>query len=218
MVTRRAQARTEMQGRGTLLVYGWRDMGKGTETRKRIIAKSAPLFNRKGFEACSMQDIVEAVGLEKGGVYGHFANKEALALAAFDHAWTETCTSRTEGMDSTTGAIAKLKRHVHNAVNRPSFPGGCPLANTIIDSDDGNPALKKRARRGLREWQTFLEDIVKEGQDQNQVRPDIDAHDVVAVLISLVEGAMFLDRFEKKTGFLESAQRHITSYLDTLAP
>jgi TetR/AcrR family transcriptional repressor of nem operon len=59
-------------------------MSKGTETRNRMITKAAPLFNRKGFEGCSMQDIVEAVGLEKGSLYGHFPTKEALASASFE--------------------------------------------------------------------------------------------------------------------------------------
>lgn len=51
-------------------------MSKGTETRNRIIAKAAPLFNLKGFEGCSIQDIVEAVGLEKGSFYGHFPTRK----------------------------------------------------------------------------------------------------------------------------------------------
>jgi len=119
-------------------------------------------------------------------------------------------------MDAATGAIAKLKLHVRNAVACPSFPGGCPLVNTIIDSDDGNAALKKQAREALREWRRFLERIVEEGQLQNEIRPDLEPHDVAAVLISLLEGAMVLGRFDRKAGFLEKAERHITCYLDTL--
>lgn len=192
-------------------------MSKGSETRKRIIAKAAPLFNRKGFEGCSMQDIVGVVGLEKGSLYGHFSTKEELALAAFDYAWQETCETRVAGMDTVTGAIAKLKLHVHNAVSCPSFPGGCPLANTIIDSDDGNPALKKQARDALRSWRAFLEDIVKEGQLHGEISSAVQADSVVAVLISLLEGAMVLDRFDRKSGFLEKAGQHIDAYLDTLS-
>jgi TetR/AcrR family transcriptional regulator, transcriptional repressor for nem operon len=192
-------------------------MSKGTETRKRIIEKSAPLFNRKGFEGCSMQDIVQAVGLEKGSLYGHFPTKEALAVEAFDYAWQETCAARTAGMDTVANAIDKLKTHVRNAVSTPSFPGGCPLINTITDNDDGNAALKKRARSALKDWRLYLENIVKEGQDRKEILREIEPEDVVAVIISLLEGAMAFDRLEKKTGLLEKAARHIYFYLDTLA-
>ncbi len=65
-------------------------MRKGEQTRRKIIERAAPLFNKRGFNGCSMQDISAATGLEKGSLYTHFNNKEELALEAFDAAWAET--------------------------------------------------------------------------------------------------------------------------------
>jgi TetR/AcrR family transcriptional repressor of nem operon len=192
-------------------------MSKGTETRNRIIARAAPLFNRKGYEGCSMQDIVEAVGLEKGSLYGHFPTKEALAVAAFEYAWRETSDARLAKMDTVTNAVEKLKIHVKNVVSLPSFPGGCPLTNAIVDNDDGNPALKKLARDALKGWRLYLESIVKEGQERKEIQPEIEPEEVAGLLISLLEGAMALDRLDRKSGFLEKAGRHIMSYLDAVA-
>jgi TetR/AcrR family transcriptional repressor of nem operon len=192
-------------------------MSKGTETRNRIIVKAAPLFNRKGFDGCSMQDIVEAVGLEKGSLYGHFPNKEALAIAAFEYAWKETTSARLARMDTVANAIEKLKLHVDHLVSLPQFPGGCPLLNTIVDSDDGNPALKKVARNALKQWRLYLQNTVAEGQARKEIRAGVEPEDVAALLISLFEGAMVLDRLDKKSGFLERAGKHMNVYLDTLA-
>ena len=61
-------------------------MSKGEETRLRIVAEAAPLFNQRGYEGCSIQDIMDATGLEKGGIYRHFESKEELAAEAFDFA------------------------------------------------------------------------------------------------------------------------------------
>jgi TetR/AcrR family transcriptional repressor of nem operon len=193
------------------------DMSKGTETRKRIIAKAAPLFNRKGFEGCSMQDIVEVAGLEKGSLYGHFPNKEALAVAAFEYAWGETCADRMAKMDTVTNAIEKLKIHADNAMSFPAFPGGCPLMNTITDNDDGNPALKRTARDALKKWRLYLESIVKDGQSRKEIRAEIAPEEVAALIISLLEGALALDRLDKKAGFMEKAVKHVNLYLDSIA-
>ena len=62
-------------------------MSKGEETKQRIIAAAAPLFNKKGFEGCSMQDIMEATDLQKGGIYRHFTGKEDLAEQCFHYSW-----------------------------------------------------------------------------------------------------------------------------------
>jgi TetR/AcrR family transcriptional repressor of nem operon len=191
-------------------------MSKGTESRKRIIEKAAPLFNRKGFEGCSMQEIVKAVGLEKGSLYGHFPTKEALAVAAFDYAWNETSAARMAKVNTVKHAIEKLKIHVHNVVSLPSFPGGCPLLNTITDNDDGDPALKKMARGALKQWRSYLQSIVKEGQERKEIRSEIDPEEVASLIISLLEGAMALDRVDRKSGFLEAAGRHLTFYLDAI--
>ena len=58
---------------------------KGDETRKRIVQRAASTFNVQGYAGTSMSDLMQATGLEKGGIYNHFTNKEELAIAAFDY-------------------------------------------------------------------------------------------------------------------------------------
>src|SRR5271163_4342886 len=83
-------------------------MNKGEMTRQRIIEEAAPIFNQRGFAGCSMQDLMEATGLEKGGIYRHFGSKEELAVAAFRYAMQETVAARIVGLDRVTGAIPRL--------------------------------------------------------------------------------------------------------------
>jgi hypothetical protein len=52
--------------------------------------------------------------------------KEELALLAFDYAWRDTSDKRIRNVDTVSNAIDKLKLHVDNYVNTPSFPGGMP--------------------------------------------------------------------------------------------
>ena len=55
-------------------------------TRARIVEAARILFNRHGFEGVTIDAIMEAVGLTRGGFYNHFRNKEELygvAVASF---------------------------------------------------------------------------------------------------------------------------------------
>ena len=45
------------------------------------------MFNQRGFAGTTVSELMDATGLKKGGIYRHFAGKEELALAAFDHAF-----------------------------------------------------------------------------------------------------------------------------------
>ena len=65
---------------------------KGIRTRQNIIEKALRLFCVKGYYNTSINDILAATGLTKGGFYGHFASKEALWYVVYDEAmriWRE---------------------------------------------------------------------------------------------------------------------------------
>src|SRR6516164_9465590 len=135
-------------------------MSKGDATRQRIIAQAAPIFNQRGYKGCSLNAIMEATGLEKGGIYRHFESKEELAAEAFDYAWNATLALRTDGINDIPDHVDRLKEHVSRFAYRSGIPGGCPLLNTAVDSDDGNPVLRERVRKALREWQLRLRNIL----------------------------------------------------------
>src|SRR3954447_18320447 len=188
---------------------------KGERTSQKIVETASVLFNQRGFTGCSMGDIVEASGLEKGTLYGHFSTKQELALLAFDYAWKDTSDKRLRNIDAVSNAVDKLKLHVDNYVNTPSFPGGCPLLNFAVDADDGNLALRTRVRKALKGWEDFLAKIVNDGQSAGEINPEIDPHSIANLVISTLEGATVLTRINKRSSALVEAQRHLSLYLET---
>jgi len=191
-------------------------LSKGEKTRQNIVAKAAVLFNQRGFEGCSMQDIVEASGLEKGSIYGHFSSKEELALEAFDFAWADTVQKRMGNLNTVDDAVDKLKLHVRNYVNTPSFSGGCPWLNIAVDADDGNLALRERARKAVREWEAALVAIVVEGQQRGEVRAEIQPQGVATLLISTLEGSTAISRIDKRSQALAHAEENLDRFLEEI--
>ncbi len=55
-------------------------MRKGDEKRREMLAVAERLFCLRGYEATSVQDILDVLGASKGGFYHHFASKEALLV------------------------------------------------------------------------------------------------------------------------------------------
>src|SRR5262249_51264472 len=130
--------------------YNQQIMRKGDKTRERIIEQAAPIFNQRGYDGASMAELMAATGLEKGGIYRHFNSKEEIAAEAFDYAWRSTFELRTKDLGRVPNRVDRLQKLLRNIVERtPSIPGGCPLLNTAIDSDDGNPVLRARAKDAL---------------------------------------------------------------------
>ncbi len=189
-------------------------MVKGEQTRRKILEKAAPLFNKRGFNGCSMQDISAAAGLEKGSLYTHFHSKEQLASEAFDAAWAQSSKARVDDVDHVPGSIDKLKRHIDNFVAKPPFAGGCPLLNATLDADDGNPALYQRAQGAFHGWVAFLSRIIEQGKKSGELRPSVDPGALSTLIISLLEGAFFASRVQRSKAPLKIAQKHLDQHLD----
>ena len=191
-------------------------MRKGEKTRQEIIRKAAPIFNQKGYDGAALSDLMRATGLEKGGIYRHFSSKEELAAKAFDYAWQETLDARIHDLDSISNTVDRLKKLVANFVERRGIiPGGCPLLNTAIDTDDGNSVLREHARKALRGWRDYLVSIVHTGIRAREIRPKIDAKKVATLIISSLEGAVMVYRLERDDQALRAVRAHLENYLET---
>jgi len=192
-----------------------RKMTKGEQTRQKIVAAAAPIFNQRGYEGSSLADLMAATGLQKGGIYRHFSSKEELAAEAFDYTWKAAWETRMKDVDQASSSIEKLKRLIANFVEcRPPVIGGCPVLNTAIDADDGNPILRERVAKALRSWSTRLQAIVKEAVRAGETRIGVDPKNVATLVIASLEGALMMSRIERSHDALRRVQEHLNSYID----
>ncbi len=192
-------------------------MRKGEHTRQEIIRKAAPIFNQRGYDGAALSDLMRATGLEKGGIYRHFESKQELAGEAFEHAWKIALDARFEGTQEIPNSVDRLKQIVRNFRDRRAglVPGGCPLLNTAIDSDDGNPPLRAKARRALRSWLDRLQSIAEEGKRRGEVRSEVDSAKLATLMVSTLEGSFMVRRLQRNDDPLDLACHHLEEHLET---
>jgi AcrR family transcriptional regulator len=84
-------------------------MTKGEATRARIVEAAYQLFMSQGFHGASMRQIVEKAGITMGGIYTHFASKEAIWEAVFmaKHPYHEILALLTQAGGDTIGDFLK---------------------------------------------------------------------------------------------------------------
>ncbi len=141
------------------------------ERRRHILETAAKLICARGYEATSMQDIAEACGLTKAGLYHHVESKERLLLAIQDY-----------GMDVFEEQVLRHVREIPDPVERLRV---CMLRNirlvtrgwskevTIILHEHATlrgPARKHIDARKKR-YVRFLESTIAEAVERGQARP-----------------------------------------------
>ena len=191
-------------------------MTKGAETRQHIIQEAATLFNQRGYTGLSISNVMQQTGLQKGGIYRHFGSKEQLALAAFEYAQQQSTARLTAAVAAETDAVQQLLAFIaafHAITLHPPVPGGCPILNTIVDSDDGDPALRAHVAEVVRVWEQLIARVVTAGIAQGSVRADSDPQAVAAVLIATLEGGILLSRAHGNSTYVKHAVEHLVQYV-----
>jgi TetR/AcrR family transcriptional repressor of nem operon len=194
-------------------------MSQGQETKKLLIQKAAEIFNTRGYSGTAVSDVMDATGLQKGGVYRHFQSKEQLAVEAFDYAAEAATLFLFQDFDRPPSPLQQLRHFIWNFVHRRSpLPGGCPMINTACDNDDGNPVLKERARKAVNVSITRLAGAVERGIEQGEIKPDTDAGALALLLFSALEGALVVSRLQGSFKPLQAVALMLNKQLDECAP
>ncbi|HEX2622434.1 MAG TPA: TetR/AcrR family transcriptional regulator [Phototrophicaceae bacterium] len=193
-------------------------MTKGDETRQMILLRAAEVFNRKGYSGASMADIMQATGLEKGGIYRHFASKDDLALEAFDFAVDMVRQEFQHALKDKRDAMDRLRAIVGVYRAMPEglpVAGGCPVLNTAIEADDTHPVLRDHARRTMDEWREYIRRTAAKGIERGQIRPQVDPDELATFMIAMLEGAIMLTKLYDDTTHMNRTVRYLESYLET---
>jgi len=183
-------------------------MTKALRTRQFIIEKTAPIFNKKGYAGTSLNDITQATGLTRGGIYGNFENKDEVALAAFDYNYGQLSSLVVIKMRQQSKATDKLLVYLDifgNPDLAPVLLNGCPVLNTATEADDTHPGLRKKVISALHGWQRNIEGVIKEGQELKQLKKKIDATQFALAFIALIEGGIMQAKVTGKNDGFDAA-------------
>lgn len=194
-------------------------MGKGKVTRDMILGKAAALFNSRGYFGASMSDVMSATGLEKGGIYNHFLSKDQLALEAFDYAFETASAIFKEKIAEHDKAIDKLIAFVDcfkNTASDPPIPGGCPLLNSAVESDDGHPEMKLRVMKAMDAVLATAEALVRRSIEEGDIEPQANPQAIARSFVAGLEGAIMLTRLYSDTQYMESVASGILNQIETL--
>lgn len=124
-------------------------------TRERIVDCARRLFNRKGLNDVSIDEIMAAAGLTRGGFYNHFSSKDELYVAAIDSYGTTNPAQHWENIElDMSAAGAQLITQMINAYlsqdHLADVECQCPMTALPSDVARAGPEVKAAYERSLR--------------------------------------------------------------------
>ncbi len=134
--------------------------------RADIIQAAAQIFRRKGYHAASMQDIADAVGLQKASLYHHFTSKQDILLEILDQALDLLIHDMQAIVDSDASPESKLRQAMASYIDRVTHQADLAA---VLQLEHRSLEPRKRARHIARRdrydalWRTLIRQGVEAG-------------------------------------------------------
>ncbi|WP_030435203.1 TetR/AcrR family transcriptional regulator [Actinoplanes subtropicus] len=160
-----------------------RRRGRPGHDQDAVLTAAVRLFNERGYDATSMFDIAESLGITKSSVYHHISGKEQLLQMAMDRALDGLFEAAEEVGDLDLPALDRLERLIRRSVlvlaERFEFV-------TVLLRVRGNTAVEQHALARRREFDALLTKLVKQAQIEGSVRQDVDPATAARLLLGMV--------------------------------
>ncbi|MDQ6936674.1 MAG: TetR/AcrR family transcriptional regulator [Actinomycetota bacterium] len=148
-----------------------------------VLATSVDVFNERGFDGTSIEDLSRRLKISKSAIYHHIDSKDALLGLALDHALTglEEVASAVRALDGP--AIQRLETLLRGSVT--VLVERLPYV-TLLLRVRGNSDVERQALTRRRRLDRLAAELVKQSVGDGDLRPDIDPAVTARLLFGMV--------------------------------
>jgi len=164
--------------------------------RDQALDGAMELFWEKGFEATSVGDLEEALGVGRQSLYNTFGDKRSLFLAALDR-YAGMSGAMAVELESASGGLQAIRRYFSTVVEflTPDGPRrGCFLTRSLVDHGESDPDVTGRCDANTGRLQAGMERALRIAVERGEVRPDLPVEATARLLVTQVYGLGVLAR------------------------
>jgi len=134
------------------------------DSRQEILRTAARLFQQRGYDATSMNDVAAALKLSKGGLYHHFQSKDEILFEIMDHAMEITQERVINPVRGIADAEERLRALIRLHIEVVLSPRDREITVMLHENHPLPPSLRKRINSRKKDYIHFLENLIAEVQ------------------------------------------------------
>lgn len=164
-------------------------------------------FWARGYEATSMQDLVDCTGVHRGSLYATFGDKRALfvkALRHYDNEFRGELLASLEGDVKPLDAIEQLLRVFVDRLGQDGQIPGCFLTNTALELAMHDPEIGRIVAHAQEQVQAFFVRIIARGQARGEIAAGVNAQRAGSALLASLIGLAVLARSRPEPALLNA--------------
>ncbi len=175
-------------------------MGRAS-LRDRLLESGVRTVHEHGYARSGIREITAAAGVPQGSFTNHFQSKEAFGLAALDRYYDGiearmVVTLRDEAR-SPSDRLRAYFDGVTLLLEEAGWRHGCLIGNMGLEAAEHSEPLRERLATAFRALTQAFAETVRAAQLAGEMRDDLDAEDIAALLMASWQGAMLRMKVER---------------------
>ena len=158
--------------------------------RDEVLDRAMAAFWTRGYEATSIDDLVQATGIGRGSLYGTFGDKRQLFLAALDRYWN------TVGMEmfaelsdpDARHAIERMFDALIRRASNPKFQRGCLFTNTSLECPTCGEEIARKIAENMGQQETAIYQVLRRAQADGTLSQTQDARALARFFLGVAWG------------------------------
>ncbi|MFB7495959.1 TetR/AcrR family transcriptional regulator [Streptomyces sp. NPDC056161] len=156
------------------------------------VSRAMDLFWANGYEATSVRDLTQHLGIGQGSLYAAFGDKDGLYRAALEHYRATLAAaalrSLEEGTDARSAIRALLTERVRIAVGQGGR--GCLAVNAACERLPHDPSIRRIVRDMQDAGRDALTEILRAAVERGEIAARHDPHTTAAFLVTFLNGLL----------------------------
>ena len=197
----------------------FKSMKKSEITRQYILDKAFELIYANGYQATSIDKIIETTSVTKGAFFYHFKNKEEMGLAMikevigprFDQALIAPIRDTNDAPQKIYETISSFML----GISEVQIKNGCPTNNLIQEMAPLNEKFKNALKDILYRWKKEIEQALHRAADMGKIKHH-NFDEVATFIVCSYEGTRGIGKIHQDRAFYRIFLNQLKHFLDTL--
>jgi TetR/AcrR family transcriptional repressor of nem operon len=182
-----------------------------------VLQKALELFWERGYEATSMADLVQHLGIARASIYATFGGKHDLYVKAFERYLQTRDPAVVEALSQPGPALPAVRALVEAYAEeslRDEHRRGCMVVNAAVEVMPRDPQIARRVEASWDHLETALTSALIRARAQGEISSDKDPRALARFLLVMMQGMRVLGRATPDHGRLRDATAQALAALD----
>jgi TetR/AcrR family transcriptional repressor of nem operon len=172
--------------------------------RDEVLGRAMTLFWQRGYAATSIDDLVRAMGINRGSIYATFSNKRSLFLAVLERYAREIGSPMFATLEDSDPRRA-IERMLESIISRTSdlrWPRGCLQTNTALECPGVGDAITRAVANGIGWQESAIYEVLRRAQDEGLLDLTQDARGLARFFVAVAQGMNVVNKATGETTML----------------